>query len=94
MTPMIGTMGDPEDFKLQHMLWGYVVQGDVNEFSAQVCEVDGAVSTKPAWDRTAHDLAFEFVSRDDQLLRRVKDWAALPYMTEHIMRGNVEWPGL
>lgn len=91
---MIGTMGDLDDFKVQHAIWGYAIQGDVREFSAAVAEVEGAVAIDPAWDRTAHDLAFEFVSRDDGRLRRVKDWAALPYVTEHLMRGHAPWPGL
>jgi hypothetical protein len=80
---------------LQFGIWGYALDGDVLEFSACVAESrDHVVSRKPAWDRTSDDIAGEWISRATSGYRRVKDWAALPWVSEHAMRGHVEWPGL
>jgi hypothetical protein len=75
-------------------LWGYAVQGDILDASALLAEGHTEAGGRRSWDRTAADLTGEMVSHGDGAYRRVKDFAALPWVTEHVMRGHAEWPGL
>ena len=79
-------------FRRQLALWGYVVQGDICETAAITAEQ--LHRDERLWDRTAADLAGWVISHADEPYRRVKDWAALPWMTEHVLRQHLEWPGL
>lgn len=78
---------------LQLAIWGYAIQGDITDPSALAAEGHAEASGCRLWDRRAADLAGEMVSHGGPY-RRVKDFAALPWLTEHVLRGHAEWPGL
>jgi hypothetical protein len=95
-------------FRAQVLLWGYVIQGDACEFGAIVAEDSSpsVLEAERAWDRAALGIAGMLISHGDEPPRPVKDWAALPWVTEHLMRAitdgpccpdwqyPAEWPGL
>ena len=89
------SLDDAAGVRSQLVLWGYALTGDMLETSALVCEghpelVRGA----GAWDRSAADLSGQMVGHGSEPMRRVKDFAALPWAAEHAIRGHAEWPGL
>jgi hypothetical protein len=95
-------------FRAQMLLWGYAISGDACEFSAILAEDSSppVLEAERAWDRTAAHVAGWLVSHGDELPRPVKEFAALPWVTEHLIRAvtggpccpgwcyPVEWPGL
>ena len=84
-----------EGWDLQVAIWGYAVQGDLGDISALVSEGHSEVYLRGApWDSTARDLATQVVAYGDQPYRRVADHAALPWLTEHALRGHIPWSGL
>ena len=92
---MSALLDDAPGVRIQFTLWGYALTGDMLETSALVCEghpelVRGA----GAWDRSAADLSGQMVGHGSEPMRRVKDFAALPWAAEHAIRGHAEWPGL
>jgi hypothetical protein len=86
-------LNDAAGVKLQFSIWGYAMTGDLIETAALVAE-GRAELVHGAWDRTARDLATEMIAHGDEPYRRVKDWAACPWIGEHMLRGHGEWPGL
>ena len=78
--------------RAQFALWGYAITGDICEAAALVAE--NQHHDERLWDRTAARLAGQLAGHGDEPYRRVKDWAALPWMTEHVLRGHEDWPGL
>lgn len=79
----------------QMAIWGYAIQGDVSEHSAVISETRAApIGAADVWDRTAADLTGQMVAYGDGPYRRVRDHAALRWVTEHILRHDLEWPGL
>lgn len=92
---VVDELNTVEGVTLQLRIWSYALTGDMLEVGACVAEArDIPVSGIPVWDRTARALAREFIGAADEPYRRVKDWAALPWVSEHIMRGHEPWPGL
>jgi hypothetical protein len=81
--------------KTQIAVWGYALSGP-NEVSAIHAEAPGEDfgTLSYAWDRTSGDLASQLVSHGEEPYRRVRDWAALPWAVEHVIRGHEDWPGL
>lgn len=82
------------DFGLQIRLWRCVITGDVLNFSALVAEGHALADGGRHWDRAAADLDGQMIGRGNEPMRRVKDWAALPWVAEHCIRQHEEWPGL
>ena len=82
------------DWRTQMQIWGYALMGEVIEIGALVAEGHGGLAHIAGWDRTQVELAGEFVAHGNEPYRRVKDFAALPWATEHVLRGHAPWPGL
>jgi hypothetical protein len=86
---------DAAGVRTQFLLWGYALTGDMLETSALICEGHPELVRGPgAWDRTAADLRGQVVAHGDEPYRQVKDFAALPWAAEHVIRGHEAWPGL
>lgn len=83
-----------EGWTLQMGVWNYAVQGEITERSALLAEGHAHLLGGLAWDRTAKDLDGQQVAYAGEPYRRVKDHAALPWVTEHCIRGHAEWPRL
>src|SRR4051794_18141830 len=82
-------------WSMQMGVWQYAVQGDIAETSALIAEGHPELLTcGEAWDRTEKDLRGHLVAYGDAPYQRVKDAAALPWVTEHILRGHAPWTGL
>jgi len=77
------------DALLQLILWGYAITGDACEKSALVAEGHNG----HLWDHGAAWLAGLTIAQYGET-RQVKDWAALPWVTEHLLRTGAGWPGL
>jgi hypothetical protein len=78
--------------RIQFALWGYAMTGDICETAARIAE--GQLPDEHHWDRSAADLSGEMVAHGDEPYRQVKDFAALPWAAEHVIRGHEAWPGL
>lgn len=97
---------DEVGVRAQFAVWGYAVTGDMCETAALIAEGHPELVRGGGWDRTAADLAGDMIAHGDGPFRRVKDWAALPWVGEQLVRrqmdhgGRVhvaddwEWPGL
>jgi hypothetical protein len=84
-------------FTAQIRIWGYVVDGQPGGYLTQVAEGrpgDRWVAFGALWDDTAADLEGRMIAHGDEPYRRVKDFAALPWVAEHCIRGHADWPGL
>jgi hypothetical protein len=88
-------LGGLDGWRMQMGVWHYAVQGDIGETSALIAEGNSAllILGEP-WDRTAADLEHHLVSYEGRPYERVKDSTALPWVTEHILRGHAAWTGL
>ena len=89
---MSAVLDDEAGVRAQFLLWGYAMTGDICETGALASERqhhDGRLR-----DKTAADLRGSLVGYPGQPYRRVRDHAALPWLTEHVLRGHEEWPGL
>ena len=84
---------DESGFATQMAIWGYAVTGDLGDAAVLIAEGHAGLA-HGAWDRTAAGLDGQMVSHGDEPYRRVRDWAALPWVTEHLIRTEGEWPGL
>lgn len=82
-------MSDVLSWDSQHLLWGYVVLGDMAEFSAVIAEgQDWPEFTRnrcPAWDRTASYLN-SIESWKDGERQPLPWWWALPGVCEQRLR--------
>lgn len=81
-------LDDEEGVALQFAIWRYAVTGDAGETVALLAEGKDGYVVMPMWDRTARDLASSFVAYGDEAYHRVRDRAALPWVTEHLIRGH------
>ena len=89
------SLDDAAGVRSQLVLWGYALTGNMLETAALVAESHAElVRGAGAWDRSAADLSGQMVGHGSEPMRRVKDFAALPWAAEHAIRGHVEWPGL
>jgi len=79
--------------RTQFLIWGYALTGDITETAAIIAEGESDLVRGGAWDRSP-GLARALIAHGADPYRPVKDWAALPWMTEHIMRGHESFPGL
>jgi hypothetical protein len=86
-------LDSPAGIGLQLLAWGYAITGDVTETSALIAEGHSDLAGA-AWDLTADRLATQVITRAGEQPRRVRDWAALPWLTEHLIRTEAPWPGL
>lgn len=92
---VVSTLDGVQGFGTQVTLWGYAITGDFLERSAIIAEDRNVKAIYPAaWDRASADLTGKMIGRGDEPYRRVKDWAALPWVAEHMIRGHEEWAGL
>lgn len=91
----MGTLDDEPGVKLQFNIWNYAVTGDVGQICALIAE--GHMLTEsymPVWDRDAISIINNKIAHGDEDYRPVKEWTALPWVGEHLIRGHEEWPGL
>lgn len=72
---------------IQFAIWGYAYTGSITEPSALIAE--GKSELIIHWDGTAASLDCDQIS-DGRGFRRVKDWAACPWIGEHMRRGHAE----
>jgi hypothetical protein len=90
-------LSSPAGVKTQFALWGYAITGDITERSALIAEQrhgHQVLHYPQAWDHRPGWLLGRMVAHGDEPYRRVKDWAALPWVGEHSLRGHIPWPGL
>lgn len=81
-------------FHCQLAFWKHAVSGDALEISALVAENPVYADQRARWDRTAAELSNYMRATPDGGWCRVADWAALPWVIEHIVRHHIEHPGL
>lgn len=91
-SPLEGISG----FHAQLAIWGYALQGDgILETAALIAEGHPElVCGGRAWDRRSAGVSRALIAHGDEPYRPVKDWALLPWVAEHSLRGHMEWPGL
>jgi hypothetical protein len=83
-----------EGVSAQFAMWGYAITGDILERSAVIAEAKNVSIVYPgAWDEPGSKLAGSMIAKGGEY-RRVKDWAALPWVGEHMLRGHEPWAGL
>lgn len=90
-------LDDREGVQTQFALWGYAITGDITERSALIAEQrrgNRVLHYPLAWDHRQGWLRGQLVAHGDEPYRRVKDWAALPWVSEHMLRGHEPWAGL
>ncbi len=89
------SLSDLHGVHTQFTLWGYAITGDITERSAIIAEAKNVEGIYPgAWDSTAACLEGRMIGRYPEPYRRVKDWAALPWVGEHMLRDHLPWAGL
>ena len=87
-------LSDSQGVRAQFALWGYVITGDILERAAVIAEAKNVDAIYPAaWDTPGSRLAGSFIAKGGEY-RRVKDWSALPWVGEHMLRGHEAWAGL
>ena len=87
-------LDDREGVRAQFALWGYAITGDITERSAIIAEGKNVEGIYPsAWDRP-RCRARAFITHGDEPPRRIREWAALPWVGEHMLRGHEPWAGL
>jgi len=92
---MSAVLDDRAGVRAQFAIWGYAITGDITERSAIIAEAKNVEAIYPgAWDSTAARLATQQIGHGNEPYRRVKDWAALPWVGEHMLRGHAPWAGL
>ena len=91
----LDTLSSRDGVRMQFAFWGYAITGDITERSAIIAEAHNVEAIYPgAWDSTADKLAGQLIGHGDEPYRRVKDWAALPWVGEHMLRDHEPWAGL
>lgn len=94
---MPGSAALAERARLWHIsmrLWGWAIDGDIDEPAACTAEAYTWDMHRQSWDRDQAWLDGLVVSQYGEDCRPVRPWAALPWLTEHFLRGHIGWPGL
>ncbi len=89
----LSAFDDQAGIRAQFATWGYALTGNICETAAMIAEGEAELVRGGAWDRSP-GLARALIAHGDEPYRPVKDFAALPWATEHILRGHADWPGL
>jgi len=79
-------------WRISVRLWGWAIDGNVGEPAA--CTAEGYEFDTQHWDRDLTWLSGLSVSQYGEDYRPARPWAALPWITEHVLRGHMKWPGL
>lgn len=85
---------DLKGFLFQLKIWNHAFTGDVLDQSALIAESRSELVPGGAWDKGAVSIILSKVSHGDEDYRPIKEFAALPWVVEHIIRGHEDWPGL
>lgn len=86
-----GTVFSPAlPFQMSLAVWGAVYTGDTANRVACMAEddKDGNQAFDAMWDRNARSLAYEAVCVPGEGYKPVPEWWALPWLTQHILRGH------
>ena len=85
---------EPGAWRISVRLFGWAIDGDLTEPSAHVAEGYGWSVPRVQWD---HDEAWrrhQIYTGPDGIARHPRPWSVLPWLTEHALRGHMDWPGL
>jgi hypothetical protein len=82
------------NWRISIRLWGWAIDGNVFEPAAMAAEGYSWNDSRCGWDRDQAWLDGLLVSQYGEQDRPARPWAALPWLTEHFLRGHMDWAGL
>lgn len=86
-----GTVFSPAlPFHMSLAVWGAVFTGDTANRIACMAEddQDSNQAFDAMWDRNKRSLAYDHLFTPEEGYKPVPEWWALPYLTQHVLRGH------
>lgn len=85
---------EPASFRISLRLFGWAIDGDLTEPAAFTAEGYGWDNPRHQWDHDDQRRRCQLYVGRDKVPRHPRPWSVLPWLTEHALRGHMDWPGL